>query len=109
MGLQMVRIDAHDLHLKIPSMIEHWAELYTVTARPCSCSVCQHVVYAQRFVPYLTGATRTRTRSTRTRTRTRTVLALTLAFALSLCARKAESPLTLCISEERLSGRRHRP
>ena len=74
----MVRIVAHDLHPKIPSMIGHWAELYTATAR--ACSVSQHVIYAQRFVPCVTGATRTRTRSrtrnsthTRTRTRTRNV------------------------------------
>ena len=68
----MVRIVAHDLHPKIPSMIEYWAELYTATAR--ACSVSQHVIYAQRFVPCVTGATRTRTRTrTHTRTRTRTV------------------------------------
>ena len=71
-------------------MIEHWAELYTANAR--AFSVSQHVIYAQRFVPCVTGA-----------------IALALALAVALYPGKTESQLTLCISEERFSDRRHRP
>ena len=74
----MVRIVAHDLHRKIPSMIEHWAELYTATAR--ACSVSQYLIYAQRFVPCVTGAIALALAK-----------ALTLALALALAVTLAQA------------------
>jgi len=52
--LHMVRVVAHKCRAHIPRRRRHW--VYTIQSHAQACSVSEHFMYAQRRVPFLTGA-----------------------------------------------------